>query len=380
MFRKCFIIFFVCAVFVACNTSKPNRNSQFSVTVDPTQNTEIKLSDYFYLDTIVQLSNVIIASIDNLIPNSNGYVVHGTSDHGELLAFSSDGTFKGQIMQIGRGPNEAINIVDIASDFDEKLAILTNFGQQINIYSPSDNSIERTINLPSTYVARNIEKLDSSRYVLYKDLSYSDEPEYKISIFNEQSGQVEQNFLALNKKSTEYMSFIQRNNLFRHNDGNVYFYESFNDTVYRVTKNALEPFLTFDKGRLGMPEEMLTQGFTDVMQFVNFCKESSYIWAHLDCYRCGDMFVSRYKYLNQPFINISDISIGSSKSSTTIDDDIVLHKTYEDAQLPIVGTSGEYLYLGINSSELKDCLQDTRFTIGASQEEMCIVRLKIKTN
>lgn len=380
MFRVNIIIFFVCAVFVACNTSKYNRNSQFSVTIDPTQNTKIKLSDYFYLDTIVQLSNVIVASIDNLIPNSNGYVVQGISDHGELLAFSSDGTFKGQIMQIGRGPNEAINIVDITSDFDGKLSILTNFGQQIDIYSPSDNCIERTIKLPDTYIARNIERLDSIRYVLYKDLSYSSEPEYKISIFNERTEKVEQNFLPLNKESVEYISFIQRNNLFRHDDGMIYFFESFNDTVYRATKDALEPFLAFDKGQFGMPEEMLTQGFTDVMQFADFCKESSYIWAHLDCYRCGDMFISRYKYLNQLFINISDISLGRSKSSTTIYDDILLHKTYEDAQLPIVGTDGEYLYLGINSSELIDCLQGTRFTINSLQEGMCLVRLKIKTN
>ena len=373
---KLILLSLILCLLVCCKGKHKEETALYNINVTPKQN-EIILSDWFTLDTVFQIKGELVAEIEKIIPITDGYIVMGRSALGGLFRVSSKGEYMGSIIGVGRGANEVINIVDVAPDEKNKdIIILADFGREVVIYSVEQSIITNRFTLPESYIARSIAKLDSARYVIYKDLPYSDRPEYKVSVYNSLTDEIEANYLPLNKEAAEYISFIQRNNLFRNNN-TICFYESFLDTVYSVSSDGINALISFEKDVYQIPEKKLYSGYKDFRGFMDFCIKSKYIWAHVNLYKCGDLILSQYVYDNVDYINVASVNSYNSLSDVIINDDVFLDGMCPVLKFNIVGCGDEYLFLAYEPDFIGKYKETKSMNID-EDESSCVVILKRK--
>lgn len=368
------VAFLFAVLCVSCGTTVTKPVDVYTVDIRP-QNESITLSDYFALDTIIQIKGEIFAGIDNVIRTPFGYVIQGESKDGELHLVSLDGDYQKSIIKPGRGPGEALNIVDVSYDSQTHcLDILSDYGLNIIVYSLDSNQIVNQYTLPESYVSRAVERLDRDTYVLYKDLPYSDKDEYKISIFDCKNNQIKAQFINLNKQAAEYISFIQRNNLYKRGS-DVFFYEAFVDTIYRISSDTLKPYFAYSKNQYKIDESDLYSNYSDTRQFIDFCKKSSSIWAHINCYEYKDLLISQYVYNNVDYINIAQIGSSDSHSGSEITDNIVTDSKCGVIDFRVIGADEDFLYVSFDALKLASSKQSAKYNVDVNGNP-CILLLK----
>lgn len=361
-------------LFIACNQAAKKPIDVFTANIEP-QKGSIILGDYFALDTIIQIRGEVFAGIHNVIKTPFGYIIQGESKDGELHLVSLDGDYQKSIIKQGHGPGEALNIIDVSYDSQTHcLDILSNYGLNIIVYSLDSNQIVNQYTLPESYVSRAIERLDNNTYVLYKDLPYSDEDEYKISIFDCTNNQIKSKFINLNKQAAEYISFIQRNNLYKRGS-DVFFYEAFVDTIYKISSDTLRPYFAYNKNQYKINESDLYSNYSDTWQFIDFCKKSSSIWAHVNCYEYKDLLISQYVYNNVDYINIAQIGSNDSRSGSEITDNIVTNSKCGIIDFRVVGADEDFLYVSFDPVKLASSKQPTKYNVDVDGNP-CILVLK----
>lgn len=196
--------------------------------------------------------------------------------------------------------------------------------------------------LPESYVSRSLERIGDTYYVLYKELPYSDKDEYKISLYNKNTQQIEYSFLPLDKVQAEYISFTQSNNLYKQN-GKVYFYEAFLNAIYEID-TVIKKHVVFDGGRNQMSKNQIKGNFKDVMDFVEFCKNSGNIWSHINCFEVKGKIISRFRVSDQLYINIAYPDKEQSHSYSTIYDDMIFNDVIQLNDIKFISNDNNDLY------------------------------------
>ena len=341
------------------STNKPANEVVNSSKIIP-QNNILTLSSIFNSYKLIQLSGITFTSIQKVEFIDSLLIIKGKAADSELHIFNATGEYIQSIIKTGRGSEETLNIQDFIIDYDKRnVDILCDYGRKIITYSLEKRKIINTTEICSEiFSAQNLQKIDSNRYILYKQCGFTNDKEYKINIYNIQKNFLENGFLPINKKSSEYISFSQYNNLYKNNN-NFYFYETFIDTIYRCTSQKIEAYWYFDKQKYTFPQKLLYKGYQGLNEFIDICRNNQYIWGHINVFEYKDMFFSLFNYNKALYLNITNKTNKESTSYTKIYDDLITNEKLELTQLIQIGNNTKYCFFYIEPFELLEII-DTK--------------------
>ena len=190
----------------------------------------------------------------------------------------------------------------------------------------------------------DFEILDSTSYMFYKNLGYCDEEEYKLYQYDCETSKITDKFLKLDEELAEKISIGQHNNLYMKNS-NLYFYETFLDGIYVYDRDSLDirKRILFKPNEFSIPDKKLKQMGDDELEFITGCRESKYIWAHINCVEFQDKIFSYFTYNKRVYLNIIDLNAKMSSSYLHVYDDILSNQCYSAGYFSIIGSNDNYL-------------------------------------
>ena len=207
--------------------------------------------------------------------------------------FYENGKAIRQLGQRGQGPNEYIML--LSDDFDEKRKeyyVLDNYKPYILIYNFENQFIKK---IKIANAARSIFALGDGKIILQKDIHVASYPDY--DFFEYMVLDVDTEQITYTKKVTfdeNDNPFIDRKNFFAlkknsfwsYND-TTFYYESFTDTVFSLTKEGKidKPKYVFNLGKHKLNFEEIKKidpnnwhpEKHDYMVIYDFCESSDYL-------------------------------------------------------------------------------------------------------
>lgn len=100
------------------------------------QDEKLLFSSLFKSYELIQPSGEPISNIQKIIPCNDMYIILGSSNSSDLNMYSKDGLFLYSIIQTGKGPSEAINIIDVIhEEGSDIIDVLCDYGTKILKYS-----------------------------------------------------------------------------------------------------------------------------------------------------------------------------------------------------------------------------------------------------
>lgn len=221
------ILIFLC-LFSSCQKPQIAKvqiiDAPVAVEIVPKADTLI-LADLFGMFEHIELKGILLGDISDVKLVNNLILVQSKVQGKDIHIFDRGGNYIRSIIRYGRANNEVLNLQSFCyNKYKNTIDVLCNYGTEIKQYTIDKNLSPITISLPkeSIIAAKDIEIVDDSTYVLYKDISYLDSLEFKLYLFNYQEKSIIGKFIPLNKEIEEKISFSQNNNLYTH-DGKIFF-------------------------------------------------------------------------------------------------------------------------------------------------------------
>ncbi len=299
------------------------------------QSNELVLSDYFSNSEIIMFTGCVISGIQQVLPYNDSFIIGGkikisNTETSDLVAiFDRNGEYLRTLVRRGNGPNEMLNIRSMRI-YEGILEVLGNYGGVLNKYDINSGEIVESINLQNTEIvyAADFCKIESGKYLFYKNLSHSDSDEYKLYVFSTSQGIIDR-YLPLDKKLAEITSFAQKNNLSQWGT-DIYMFEVFAKGLYKYSSNDLNPYIGFNINNYTITDDIYNSKHKDLISLVESCKESGYIWAHMDAFVDSNKYIiSDFMHGTHKYLNVIDLNTYNSKSYNKIKDDLMLNITYD---------------------------------------------------
>lgn len=343
--KHCILI--VMLAFAGCREAATNRNqiagAPVEVEITPSADTLV-LSDLFAKSRYVEMKGLLLGYVAAVKQTGDTLVVQSKVDNRDLHLFDKEGNYLRSVLHYGRAANEVIDLYAFCCNRSGgTIDVLCNYGTEIKRYPLDGKTHPQTVSLPreSVVAVNDMAPVGDSTYALYKDAGYLDSMEYKVYLYDIRKNAVTKAFLPLDKAAAEKISIGQSVNFFRL-DGKLCFYETFQDGICEITEEGLRPAVAFRRNAYTVPLEELER-CNDAMEFIQFCMESPYVWAHIDCRPCGDRIFSRFTYDREIYCNVIDLVSREAHSYLYIRDDLHSGETYPADQFYLVGNEDDML-------------------------------------
>lgn len=176
--NKHFFIFFTCfaTLFIGCNNTKevrkdtmPSHNSDTIRLKTGSISNSLDISSRIKEIKIIPLNEkdgMHIGDVDKILIHNNNYVIVDKQTAKNVLVFNDKGDFKKELVSMGRGPGEVMQINDVWKNEDGGIDIYdfatkkvvkfnSNYSYEESIYTPRDLIFQNIFPLPGseTYVA-----------------------------------------------------------------------------------------------------------------------------------------------------------------------------------------------------------------------------------
>lgn len=303
----------------------------------------LDLSDCFRTCELLELKGFLPGEIVEALPIEEGILVQSKVRGTDLHLFDKQGNYLRSLVRYGRAKDEVLNVQTFCyNEYQHTADVLCNYGKEIRQY-PLDGTPCATIPLPedTIFSAKDVELLDRTTYVLYKDIGYLDAPEYKLYLYDYKRGAVVDAFLPLNREIEEKIAFSQKNNLYR-KDGKVYFYEVFQNGIFEVDGKGIAPSLAFAKNAYTFPSDLLSTS-RDTRDLIDRCKTHRYIWAHVDCMPYREGIFSVFNCSSNRYLNRIDLKRKEARSYMYVNDDLYSRSILPVEAWNLVGSTDESL-------------------------------------
>ena len=292
----------------------------------------------------IELKGILLGDISDVKLVNNLILVQSKVQGKDIHIFDRGGNYIRSIIRYGRANNEVLNLQSFCyNKYKNTIDVLCNYGTEIKQYTIDKNLSPITISLPkeSIIAAKDIEIVDDSTYVLYKDISYLDSLEFKLYLFNYQEKSIIGKFIPLNKEIEEKISFSQNNNLYTH-DGKIFFYEVFQNGIFEIANKKIHPIIAFTENSYTLPPETFVR-CKNTIELIQYCKESNYIWAHINCIQWNKLIFSFFTYNQKIYGNVIDLINHKSRSYLYVRDDLFSNSTYPINKFNIIGSDDNKL-------------------------------------
>ncbi|WP_298549797.1 6-bladed beta-propeller [uncultured Parabacteroides sp.] len=165
--------------------------------------------------------------------------------------FDKAGRFLQYIGTAGQGPGEYVSAKVIQPvEEEQRLYVMDYFGRKMNVYG-FDGSFIRTFRLPEETWMDNFRYKDSKVY--YQTTGNSVMPD--IFCYDVQAGRMDTICKREREMGTE--GYAGQSYIYTL-DGDMYTYHYFNDTIYRLDENRIEPAWLFQTGKMKWTYDELT--------------------------------------------------------------------------------------------------------------------------
>lgn len=294
------------------------------VEVIPSDDT-LKLSDiYTTAYDIVAFHPVVLSYISDIIKYDSTWIVWGQCAEGHILQFDGRGAYCKTLLGIGNGPKEAVDVISMKL-YGNSLYCLVNYGTELLKLNLTDGSEEWRMRMPDTICsAADFEPLSENQFLFLKSV-YRGSPthESRLYAYDRTANRILAERLELDRRTGQYISFGQKNCLYRYRDS-IRYYEVFRKGIlqYNDTRLDLQGYLSFVENVYSFPDDRLFGEYT-FESFIETCEESPYIWAHSNLYEGERFITSVFRYRHHLYLNVIDKCSSRSHSYRWMRDDIV---------------------------------------------------------
>ena len=344
--KNIYLIFLIYAFCVGCDNTTYKaqiEEAQHNIEIYPQRDT-LCLSKISTQTDILNLNGNMLGEVYDVLCLDDIYIVYSNAYNKMIHIYDKLGNFQKSIVSKGRANNEILNIDDICfNKYNMTIDILCDFGQYIKSYSFAGDLI-KSIKLPEDTIlaAAGLIATSEDTYLLYKNWGYLNIPEYKLYEYNVNTGKVKNSYIEFDRTIEEKISFSQNNNIYTSGDY-TFFYEVFQNGIYKIKDNQLEKYIAFDYGKYEVPQNFFKKAVNE-MDFIESCMNSNYIWGHINCIAWKNKILSLYTYHNEVYLNVADLSDNTSISYTHIYDDVFTNKVIPISEFEFISSDDSILY------------------------------------
>lgn len=276
------------SICIACSDKTDQSSNFVTLPIGVSVNSSIDKSFRLWIDEYLVIplettDSSLLSGID-LYGEFNDKLI--LSSDNMIYFFLKDGRFDHKINKQGVGPNEYICINDLAINKTNQLIYVHDFSKRmINIYTEYGEYINSIRN--DSIAALKFDK--NNHFVA--TYSPSEQWMYQVGIYDTLFNS--KGVFLKKQHETNNVNLFTINSIFNFG-GDNYVYIS--DTLYRIHSNSAEPFLSIDKGRLKLPQELENQ--------INKSGDrDKYIWGEYG-YLVGDYYFMSYCYSGDVYYDV----------------------------------------------------------------------------
>ena len=318
-------LLFYCLVFclLACNEQvKETGVNEIKVTI---RNSELKTSELFTAAIPIRLETKEESLLQDI---SKAYLSEKylfiKSGHA-LFLFDREGTFIRKIEKQGSGPTEYNRLSDFdINERNKEIYILDKGLQKVLVYGfDGEYKRENTIGIEAVKILN----LDDNTNYTYSGNEESSNNRHKINLYS--GSEINHSFNPIDERKKGYLHVNSSQNFYRNENGEILFFEAFNDTIYNLSEQMLSPkyVINYEKGA---PDSFFDRNFANIMEFFMEYNKQGYTNSTYNVFENGEnvyfsCFQGGVKYFNR-YQKATDIC----SSYNRINDDML----FEDFEIP----------------------------------------------
>ncbi|HPI69014.1 MAG TPA: 6-bladed beta-propeller, partial [Bacteroidales bacterium] len=192
----------------------------------------------------------------------------------KIFIFDCEGHYLGSVGNYGRGPGEFIGLVDfIIDDKKGQLWALDAEQRKVLIFNLQNGKFLNDFKIH--FLSTDFEKLDDNTLSFYSKFpQVNSRKSYSIAIMNLKDKSYKW-FL----EQDEYDTPLSGSYAISHST-NTYYAPYLKDIVFRITKNGVEPGITFDFGQNKIPREKIKNTHGNTLEIIELLEKDEKGWAY----------------------------------------------------------------------------------------------------
>lgn len=267
---------FMASVMLPCCTTHVKKSNLQTLTVSMSDIQETaSLKEFATQTSYIPLEtndSTLISRISDIKKKDHLYYI---SDESTLYKFNKEGKLVGKISKKGTGPDEYTNISDFQIDKDGNVWVLNRNQKRLNLYS-WEGTLLKQIHLK--YWVEKISFHDDSYIYMFGGNVLEEGKDSKIQVFDMNTEQYTAHFLPIDKNQSNYLHILGQQCFDKQNEG-TYFYQLFNDTIYKLTPQSIEPYICVNLDNKNIPASFYERKYENVMFFFNALHKESYAYG-----------------------------------------------------------------------------------------------------
>jgi len=315
-----FLFIFSIFSLISCNQNINDKEIFTLKITDIGSAAKIQLSTIDSSAELIALHTPDSILIDNIIKLASTDEYLFVSDKRSLYKFDSQGNFISVLNRQGRGVDEYTGITDFYVEDTNECWILSRADQTIYHFNPEGE-------LLSTHTFNQwIDKFFKQGDNLYLYLGNETENNnHRIRVYSLTEKEIINSYLDIDPVKSTYLH-VHSTNLFSRNSSsdNLYFFELFNDTIYKISLDEILPSLFISLDSKNIPTRFFQKGYGNIMEFFQELFKNSYAYG-------TDLFIeSENQYLLSYFYDKKRILSILNKNTSEL---ISFNTIYEDLHL-----------------------------------------------
>lgn len=234
-----------------------------------------EIADTAYYFKPIAYNDILIDKIIKVEKNDSLYFIQDKTHH--LFVYRQSGKLKGTIGNIGRGPNEYIEISDFAINprIDE-IAVLDGTLKKVCFYN-SNGKLINTIKV--NHFDSQIRYLDSCTIITYTNMVVESLNNHFLFNLIKTNGAQDRKIHNVASEKIPVNSPVLTFEMIKNYYDTIYYFDNINNVFYHVDYDTLVPILNLDFGKFNMPRNfLLPEKFPTPEDFQNMSSFLSIHW------------------------------------------------------------------------------------------------------
>ena len=294
--RKHPLLFFaLCTATFSCKNDESRKAVQVkAIPVDPATSKGMLISDLFQSVEFIPITShspILVHEIAKVREIGDSIVI--MTDQ-ELWFANGKGEVINKIDAKGQGPGEYETINDLLVDEENQtIEILDGGAGKIIKYSLYGKFVEEWKN-DAFHMARSFTRISDDTYAIYGGISFEMGAGSRLLYVSKDKDDVTAKYFPIGKEA-RFAVFLEQDNFWR--DGkDLYFSFTFQDTVYRLREEGPAPYLGFDYGKYSLPDNIMERDFSDVMEFIDYCRQTLAAYQAANIFETADWLFFTFEY------------------------------------------------------------------------------------
>ena len=323
---KTFIIFFLILILLSgCSKQQKNKVDVVPVIAVnfPNNQTKIHLNDIAKNVSFIRLEtngDCLIRGVSKLeIYDDRMFVFYSGLTGSHLYCFDLQGKFLFKVGGIGQGPGEYRSLNDFAIDIENGCLWLVDDTKKILKYDLNGKFVEQ---YSTDFSIMNLCMIDASESLMAIRLGFNPDNNHSLLIYSLTD---KKNHYQKESEIINLTRVVVTNTFYKSKERLIYA-EPFNDTIFTVTKENIEPYYVIDFGKRKLPKDLFInpQPQNVIEQLTN--PDNKYSGLAMNPKEISNVLFFDYYYSGKKIIAIY---LRESKNVISINEFLFIGKAFE---------------------------------------------------